>query len=79
MRKPTYVDVTGSAAEDGMYSYSGTLDEVDADPSDKDEFMRQAAIVAMEQAFAPMRIDVDEKLGTFTFTFINRYHKHGEE
>jgi len=65
----------GSAEEDGMYEYTGTVDEVKVPTANKDEFIQAAAEYARGVIKAsvendslnlePMTIDVNEDVGTF--------------
>ena len=71
--------VEGSAENDGMYEYTGTIDEVKVSIADKDEFIKAAADFASgiikentkneNMSLDPMTIDVNEDLGTFKIQF----------
>lgn len=67
--------VEGSAKNDGMYEYTGTIKDIEADVNDKDNFAKAAATFAQKSIVAnienkdiqlnPLSIDVDENQGTF--------------
>ena len=66
--------IEGSAKEDGLYQYAGKIEEVNADVTDKDAFVKAASDYAQkiiatnvnkELNLNPLSIDVNEELGTF--------------
>lgn len=68
--------VTGSAANDGLYEYSGVIAEVNANVRDKDAFAKGAILRAIGEIFDIHHVDVNEEIGIFTVRIKDKSHMH---